>query len=421
MVLQAYVKPTICADGVDGLALRKFGPEIHQALLEAGRGKIPEKKNVQFCGLLRFGNKAAMFVPKMSLVGDQAQRLECATLTMQTLAKYGREHRDEKGEEASDFDGATSVSVVKFLADDFAQHGLFVDRVREASRNGGKVDWTKTLSRKLPFLTEEDVLVFSKLSQTTNQNRTHGNLSRIQASVLSEIETQHGWWLAGLARQKALLARAPKSTVSSSLWIDQLQVELNTLYSQRSIDLARALIDYLENLKSQKLGRQVFGVENFHSIWELMLQRVIEGVDQSILKDFPKPIYRLRGSSGNEKREDGMRPDMIVRQGTRLHVIDAKYYGATTGAKAPGWSDIVKQLVYDQALGTIIKDGEDVKNWFLFPWKQNGSGPLSHMELVQDNDEKEPFFPEIRCGYLSVKDVMKAYLLNGKISLEDAL
>lgn len=419
--LQIGHLPVILADRTRVELLSEISPIIYQAFLDSGLKRAVSKESLQYCGLLRCEGQSVVFVPMMGLIGDTSHRLECASLTMRVLAKYGREHKEEIGDEVSDRDGAQSVSLVKFLADDFVQHGLFVDRVRSESRNGGKIDWAKTLARKLPYITENEVLVFQDVKQTSNTNRTERNLSRIQASVLSEIANQHGWWLERLSKQRVFLARAPRPRVPRELWVSQLHVELRTLYSQRSIDLARALIDYLTNQKSQKSGNQVFGVENFHSVWELMLRKVLEGGDQEVLKKLPKPVYRNNSGKGDETRERGMQPDIVVRQESCVHVVDAKYYDARTRYTAPGWSDIVKQLVYEQALRTILPDQAEVKSWFIFPWRKNGGGPLSRVEMVKANDGVEGFFPEILCGYLSVIDVMQAYLSNSKILLKDAL
>tara|TARA_Y100000815_G_C12972675_1_gene361033 strand:- start:130 stop:474 length:345 start_codon:yes stop_codon:yes gene_type:complete len=112
-----------------------------------------------------------------------------------------------------------------------------------------------------------------------------------------------------------------------------------------------------------------------------------------------------------------MQTDIVIRDGTTLKVLDAKYYDATSLSNSPGWPDIVKQLFYHLALNSVV--GDEVRTGsFVFPARNHGEGPFTQVSVVRADQEPADGFPGINCMYLSVIEVMGAYLGRRKLQVE---
>jgi len=63
------------------------------------------------------------------------------------------------------------------------------------------------------------------------------------------------------------------------LWPGELRSLLPTLYANRPVFLAKSLIAYIEETAAHSEGEFVCGVEDFSSVWEHMLRKVLPGVE----------------------------------------------------------------------------------------------------------------------------------------------
>ena len=106
-----------------------------------------------------------------------------------------------------------------------------------------------------------------------------------------------------------------------------------------------------------------------------------------------------------------MLTDIVLRKGTELTVIDAKYYRASSSSTVPGWQDIAKQMFYELAVCSVAGGGYNVRNCFAFPSSHDGTGPFKNVEMLpRGGGEPLTDFPSIECHYFSAVKVMRAYV-----------
>lgn len=148
-----------------------------------------------------------------------------------------------------------------------------------------------------------------------------------------------------------------------------------------------------------------------------MLREVLPGVEGGWNSRLPKPAFRQASNGQFLVQERGMQTDIVIRDGTTLKVLDAKYYDATSLSNSPGWPDIVKQLFYHLALKSVV-DEEVRAGAFVFPARNNCEGPFTQVSLVGTDQAPAIGFPIINCMYLSVIEVMEAYLGRRKLQVE---
>jgi hypothetical protein len=406
--------PEIRVDRMPVNRLWQENPETLTLLEERGIGKTGDRKTVHFCGLADAGTEGAVFFLPRHAQGSPGEMLKTAGLTMRVLARYGREVESRKGIVGSPGDNAALAALIYDLARDFRDNGIYSERERYGARNSGKADWKRTISRETPFLTSSGTPVYPD-TRTTRSLASHETLlAQIQAAVLSEIVEKHSWWLSGIASRAGELRSFRPPPLPRFLWPGKLRLLLPLLYARRPVFLANAMISYLEKTAGNAGGKFVCGVEDFSSVWEHMLRKVLPGVEEGWNARLPKPGY-VRADSGNVEMQQGMKTDIVVRDGTHLTVVDAKYYGATGKGRVPGWPDIVKQLFYEMALKTVVSNDETVSNCFAFP---SGGGSIQAYERVhiynpdQTNTDTGAF-PEIDCRYFDILHVMGKYLNGG--------
>lgn len=379
------------------------------ALLTREMGKVDRRKQVHFCGMVRddAGN-TAVFLPH----GAQKTTYH-ARLTMSALARYGNDASDRSFDLDGEAGNSGALSVILRLAEDFRQNGVFSERQRVLSQNSGKPDWKRTVTKELAFHLEGtgDIYTDIATSRTVASNETM--LAQVQSLVLAEIIDHHGWWIDGLQSRHADLRgiQVPKEKRS------QLPAILNNLlprlYSRRAIFLATYLRYYLQEDRGSSGGNLVFGVEDFHSVWETMLRKTLVNVEASWNERLPKAVYTSGKHQAADAPERGMLTDIVLRKGTELTVVDAKYYRATSGNTVPGWPDIAKQMFYELAVRSVVPKGTTVQNCFAFPSGMRGGGTFEKVVMMpRKAGGTVAGFPEIYCHYLDVGEIMQAYVNN---------
>lgn len=393
----------------DRIAVRELG-ERNVALLNVLReqqiGRVDRKQKVHFCGMIRKETgEVSVFLPH----GAEAT-IASARLTMSVLARYGKDMPDRKFNRDDEVGNSGMLSVIKRLADDFLQNGVFAEPQRIRTRNSGKPNWKRTVTREQAFQLDGTGEVYTDIatSRTVKSNETL--LARIQAHVLTEIIDEHGWWLDGIHSRRSDFRRALPLNQRRSRLPALLDSLLPRLYSSRSLFLAKYLGHYLRETRGSTEGTQVFGVEDFHTIWEAMLKSTLINVDSSWNEKLPKAVYRSMAGGDAVAPERSMLTDIVVRNGNALIVIDAKYYRAVSGGTVPGWPDIAKQMFYELAVRSVVGASFSIRNCFAFPAREDSGGPFNNIAMLSRVDgELVPGFPSIECHYFDVGKVMLAY------------
>ena len=72
-----------------------------------------------------------------------------------------------------------------------------------------------------------------------------------------------------------MLLSSQRPPFPRTTWARKLEAMLPSLYSARSLFLAEYLRFYLRETRASASGSFVFGVEDFHTVWETMLRETI--------------------------------------------------------------------------------------------------------------------------------------------------
>jgi hypothetical protein len=238
-------------------------------------------------------------------------------------------------------------------------------------------------------------------------------ISRIQVAILQEILDIFGWWRKDLVSYRETLRRLPLPVEKRDHWVRLLARAKRDLYQDRAIRLVDKLADYIENTKNIGSGTTLYGVDDFHTIWEHMLRATLYGVDDGWNSRLPKPILIRKNSDDTLLTRNGMKTDIVLRSDKSLFVLDAKYYLADSESELPGWADISKQLLYEMMLKDTAGSEVNVKNAFVFPAAQDFLSDFDSIEVRTRNFR----LPTIKFIYLAIEDVMIRYIENKKVSI----
>jgi hypothetical protein len=411
--------PVIFADRDAQSALAKRADSVLSAMRDWGVGRVDEKETVHFCGLVHHPESGSVvFLPRESRTGDDTEDLNTASLTLQALARFGAETSKRDLEEDGEIGNPGILSVIKRLSDDFRRHGLFSERTRARTRNSGKPDWVRTIKNEIAMPDRNGQPVFTDIRTSRAARNTDALLSQIQAAVLREVYAAHSWWLSGSASGQQTLSLCSRPPFPRSIWAKKLDGLLPSLYSARSLFLAEYLRYYLRETRASQDGTFVFGVSDFHTVWETILRetaiRSSSDRRRNWNSELPKPTYYYPGSDSHVARSRGMQTDIILEHSSSFTIVDAKYYAAKSAETAPGWPDIAKQIFYEKALREVVQleGGPAIKidNVFAFPSLGNvGNLERAEMRHVDGSAVSDAFTPVV-CSYISVKEALSHYV-----------
>lgn len=421
--------PVFLSDRDPLAVLDRHADTVLSAMREWGIGRIDERETVHFCGLINHPEDGAVvFLPRESGTGDPVIDLETASLTMRALARFGVEASKRDYEDDGEAGNPGCLSVIRRLADDFRDHGLFAERTRQRTINSGKPDWMRTVKREVPMPGHKGQPIFTDIRSSRSTKSSDALLSQIQAAVIREIYVTHSWWLTGTFSRREELLSCQRPPFPRTTWVRKLEALLTSLYSARSIFLAEYLRYYLRETRASASGSFVFGVEGFHTVWETILRETIKRSPYDTMRNWnselPKPFYLHQGSFTQDPRSRGMQTDIILEHESSFTIVDAKYYAAKNAGTAPGWPDIAKQIFYEKALREIVDNNSElpavIHNIFAFPAATN-DGPLKKAEIRHTNGKPvSSAFPPIVCSYVSVREALKHYASRSKgIDLEN--
>ena len=414
--------PEILSDGDSVTALGRNAETVFKAMRQWGIIRVDDQKTVEYCGLIYHPkNGTVIFLPKEARTDNIADDMKTASLTMRALARFGAETSKLDFENDGDSGNPGTLPVIKRLADDFRNNGLFSERIRWQTRNAGKPEWARTAKRELGMPNKKGQPVYLNIWTSHAAKSTDALLAQIQAAVVREIHLAHAWWLTGTSSRRQEILSCPRPSFPRATWARKLDALLPSLYSARSISLANDLRFYLDGTRKSSDGTLVFGVRKFHTVWETMLRETIirseDDKRRNWNSDLPKPSYFSTKSLVSDARRRGMQTDMVLETKTELKIVDAKYYTAKTADTAPGWGDISKQFFYEKAIETLLKSESKVipaiSSIFAFP-STAGQGNLSYIEMVNVDGTvaTTDLFSKVVCCYVSVSDALDCYVNN---------
>ncbi|MEZ8029987.1 LlaJI family restriction endonuclease [Enterovibrio norvegicus] len=370
----------------------------------------PEQSKVHFCGFFSWKGGTAVFLPVNSDVNVKPEL--SAHWLLQTLNRYYADKmtglKDTGGESLI---GGSLLSLSVELFEDYRSNGLYVRRNRLRTVNQGKVNWSRTVSRHTPY-PSASAPVYLDLESSRTRYVSNCETARIHAAVIQDIRLKFGVLLYGDEQESDdRLDTMPPPWGDSEAWLAYLNRELALSYSERDITLIKSLSRYIDNSQGSDEDSLIIGTRHFHGVWESMLDYSLEGVAQYNRK-LAVPYYLMNGLY-HEVADKGQRTDTVIRSENHFAVVDAKYYGASSPGRAPGWPDIVKQLYYQKAVQDAESGSAVVTTHFVFPGSEaklisaHVSSRGQHKSEVLDNSAG---YPVIHCHYCEPVELMRAYV-----------
>ncbi|MBG2876697.1 LlaJI family restriction endonuclease [Proteus alimentorum] len=372
----------------------------------------PDHYKVRFCGFFSCSGSISVFLPVNSAITDNEELV--AHYLFQSLNRY----YSDKLTGIQDTDGDTLIGGnVIFtsisLFEDYIKNGLYVRRHKLRSVNKGKTNWSRTISRHMPFISDSSP-IYLDIESSQIKNISDSETARIQAEIIRDIKKRFGVLINGEEIHSDVnLEDIPIPSGDKETQLAHLNRELSLSYSERDINLIRLLKQYIENMDGTNNNILIIGTRHFQNVWESMLHKVLLG-EKAYNQKLPVPYY-LQNSKYHEVAEKGQRTDIIISDKfhQQIAVVDAKYYSALTPKDAPGWPDLVKQFFYEKAVKSTVNRDIKITTHFVFPGVEQKLISAHVGKRGQGDTHSfigELEYPVIYCHYFDPIAVMEAYI-----------
>jgi hypothetical protein len=399
----------------------EFEPELLAILLMKGLVSNSGRKLVSFCGFIIRDNTVNIFLPREILIYnyDINEKLAMAADLMRGIDKYGKNSKTSinSNENGDNVINLGSLSLIRYLFDDYARRGLYSQKIKTSTLNNGKPNWKKTVSGFDAYPNKSNQMVYLNTHCTKSQTQSSNLIASIQANVLSTLDLNFSWLITGKHGYISPELRSIQQPFGNKTWqITMLKRELSLVYAENDVKLISSLIRCLESDIGLERNEYFCGLTDFHYAWESMLNSVLSNTIplNSLL---PAPVYVKNDGSLQSEAKRNMRIDICLEHPDKKHIviIDAKYYGAGSG-EVPGWPDLVKQFFYEKAVSLIYDDKYTFSNIFVFPGQ---SGPFKYVVMKdRESDDYYPeIFPPISCMYICPSIVISHYV-KGEIMMD---
>ena len=242
-----------------------------------------------------------------------------------------------------------------FIIRDFLSNGYFSIKEQRYQKNaGGKINWGRTIKNIKPQFSDGNVFYLDFITQKNLYSQSE-MICKIHKAVVYECFSKLGFLFTTFMPEKSQLK------MNKALFISVIKKVASETFNENALFLFKNMIDVLEWLDDFNEKKDfVYGTENFHVIWERMIDSIFGESDKE--KFYPKVYWRLYGKEKSEstftfnddEKRNSLRPDTIMilnrgKDGQKIFVLDAKYYryGASENKyHLPDSSSIVKQLAY---------------------------------------------------------------------------
>jgi len=316
-----------------------------------------------------------------------------------------------------------------FIISDFLNHGYFTQKETVYKKSSsGKINWSRTIKQVRPQLVNEDIFYFNFITHHTDYNQNE-LISLIHRYCVWECFSKIGYLFSSFVPQK------PAIKFNKTLFNSVIKIKASNSFNENNLLLFKNMLDVINYLDSTSDNKNfVFGTQNFHHIWEALVDSVYGEKDKE--KFYPKVYWKLKNQNSTQEKLidfsnskfNSLRPDtiMIVNRGKpcqKIFVLDSKYYryGATKNPNhLPDSSSVVKQIAYAQYIeNPNNRIPEDVKkninlqkiyNAFIMPsdnqFPQNIGYTSADYVFPQSDTEPVSSYSKIHGILLDIKQLM---------------
>ena len=385
----------------DGDPVQSVEPTVTQKLKERF-ATSSDGKHISFVGLIWLESKPVLFLPK-GLKADNIDWKNSGRLICNCLRKYSKQLNKEGDPDRGEYE--TEYPIALKLLENYLENGLFDTREKiYQCGNSGKVNWSRTIKQVQPHVNQNGEPVY--LSQIISKRSITNNIvHEIHKALVHESDQQLGWLLSDTKDVVASECFNSKLTVPRTTAISIVRKEMDNHFSDRKLIQLKLMESYLLKKNSKRNDSlQFFGTTGFQHVWEKMCGIYLG--DQRADNPIPAiPVY-LFESDSQTKKENGPRPDVVIREKNKLAVIDAKYYDFSRSA--PSWPDLVKQFFYAKAYRSN-PDLDYVKNYLALPNIESKKPDRVVIRGIHDKRLDDEFEP-IQMLFLETLEVMHHFV-----------
>ena len=318
-----------------------------------------------------------------------------------------------------------------FVINDFLNHGYYRSKEQLYKRaSSGKISWNRTIKQVRPQIANENAVYLEFITHRTNHNEVE-LITLIHKFCVHESFCKLGFLFSSFVPAK------PPIAFNKNFFTSILQAKIAHTFNENEILLFKNMLDIILYLDSSADKENfIFGTNNFHHIWEQLVDSVYGEKDKE--KFYPKVYWRLNGSKadfsfGNSEKRNSLRPDTIMIQNRgkpeqKIFVLDSKYYqyGATKNPNhLPDSASVVKQLAYAEYIDNteirsklpedvrfFIKSG-NIYNAFIMPADNESPENIGYVSaeyvLPQDSEQAEKPYHQIYGILLDIRTLMHSH------------
>ena len=323
------------------------------------------------------------------------------------------------------------------------EYGLYRETKEVYEENGdSEIDWEYTLEVETGYITKKKQPVYLNYHNVTTIDNNNNLIQEIHKFLLNK---------ASLYFQEIPFFNDSKPILDFYCKIDigienqdkiiyLIEKVLRRTFNQRKIRLLNLLLLILrKNLHSQQNGINLYGITNFHSVWEDMCKVLFNNLYldgskyKEVIKRLTVPIFSVSKEFYDRKNGNPLIPDVITKYKEVFFVIDAKYYNISIQNSNddeitndieindnennqlnklvgffPGTYDVLKQIIY---MEVFLKEKENleindskVKNIFIIPGIEDKFLGKVGMGLFLNKD--------IELWLMDIKKALDFYLKN---------
>ena len=318
-----------------------------------------------------------------------------------------------------------------FVINDFLNHGYYKPKEQIYKRaSSGKISWSRTIKQVRPQIANENAVYLEFITHRTNHNEAE-LITLIHKFCVYESFCKLGFLFSSFVPAK------PPIAFNKNLFTSILQAKIAHTFNESELLLFKNMLDIILYFDSSAdKDNFIFGTNNFHHIWEQLVDSVYGEKDKE--KFYPKVYWHLNGSKadfsfGNSEKRNSLRPDTIMIQNRgkpeqKIFVLDSKYYqyGATKNPNhLPDSASVVKQLAYAEYIDNteirsklpedvrfFIKSG-NIYNAFIMPADNESPENIGYVSaeyvLPQDSEQAEKPYHQIYGILLDIRTLMHSH------------
>lgn len=341
-----------------------------------------------------------------------------------------------------------------FLIVDYLEYGLYRETKEVYEENGdSEIDWEHTLEVETGYITKKKQPVYLNYHNITMIDNNNNLIQEVHKFLLNRASS-YFQEISFFIDSKPILDFYCKIDIgveNQDKIIYLIEKVLRRTFNQRKIRLLNLLLLILrKNLHSQQNGINLYGITNFHSVWEDMCKVLFNNLYldgskyKEVIRKLTSPKYILSKDLQGKKEGSPLIPDVVTKYKDTFFVIDAKYYNISIQNSEsddeiindieindnentqldklqgflPGTYDILKQIIYmksfkekEEELGIInLKK----RNLFIIPGINDNYIGKIKMGLFLEED--------IELWLMDIKKALDFYLKNeNNIELLDTI